>query len=75
MASCPTSVEPLPVLGEIVTGEYGEGLSEGLGGLGQPPRPLGTALPLAQAREHDAQVVLGRGPLLAEIVAGVDGEG
>ena len=36
---------------------------------------LRPALPLAQVRERVAQVVLGPGPVLGQVVAGADGEG
>ena len=53
----------------------GEGLAVGLHRLVQPPQTLRTAQPLAQGPEREAQVVLGRGPVLGQVVAGADGEG
>ena len=64
-----------PVLGQVVAGEDGEGLAEGLDRLVQPPQTLRSAQPLAQGPECVAQVVLGPGPVLGQVVAGVDGEG
>ena len=53
----------------------GEGLVVGLHRLVQPPQTLRTAQPLAQGPERVAQVILGRGPVLGQVVAGADGEG
>ena len=47
----------------------------GLDRLTQPPQTLRPAQPIAQVPERVAQVVLGHGPLLGQIVAGADGEG